>query len=113
MCLQAVLHLQDMLDPPKKIVRVEELRQFARCNKAAVAKPDEADKRVRCTQPPVIATIGELQRLCDELDLANTAPAELYVETTSVLQLSIDLFFRTPNVFKGALNRFACRQNMG
>src|SRR5689334_8060192 len=41
--------------------------------------------------------MGQLQRLRDELDLANAAATEFHVEADLLLDLAIDLLFGKPN----------------
>src|SRR5262245_63819668 len=45
----------------------------------ALGEPEDRLQRIRLAQPRVVAPVEELQRLHDELDLADAAPPELDV----------------------------------
>ena len=61
--------------------------------KTAVGEASHADERVTGTDPAVAATVGELQSLGEELDLADAAAAELHVGAACRVKLEIDLLF--------------------
>src|SRR2546422_1012792 len=67
---------------------------IALADQASFRKAAERDQSMRCAQPGIVATESELQRLGDELDLADSAAAQLYVVSLFfTLALSIDLIF--------------------
>ena len=99
MCLQAMLHLQTVLEGSPKMVSTGKLRVLAFGNQSAIGQTAEADQGVRRTQPWIAAAKGNLQRLRDELDFANAAATKLDVETfLAPLSLSINLFLGRPHV---------------
>ena len=77
--LQAVLHLQDVLDLPQKGIGLSQLGQFSVKQKATVAKARKAYQCMRRTKPAVFAAVSQLKGLGDEFDLPYSADAEFYV----------------------------------
>src|ERR1043165_5414221 len=66
-------------------------------DEATIGEPAETHERVRHAQPLVAPAMRELQRLRDELDLANAATTEFHVEAALLLDLPIDLLFGEPH----------------
>src|SRR5882724_10681866 len=89
-----MLHLQTMFERPQEVIRVRQLRMLAFAKQASFGKTAERDQCVRRAQPRIVATKSKLQRLGDELDLADSAATQLYVVSFFItLALPIDLVF--------------------
>src|SRR6266536_2474716 len=74
----------------------------ALADQLSFGKAAESYQSVRCAQPRIVAAKRKLQGLCDELDLADTALAQLYVVSFFFpLALSIDLVFCRAHVREG------------
>src|SRR5260370_14845178 len=112
MCLQAVLHLQTVLEGPPKMVSTGKLGVLAFGKQSTIGQTAEADQGVRRTQPRTGAAKGDLQRLRDELDFGNAAAPKLDVETfRATLSLSINLLLRRPHVHKRRGDADVCAED--
>src|SRR5690242_3698116 len=89
--LQSVLHLQPVLQRPQKVVRIGKFTTLLLRDELPIRKSPETHKRVRHAQPIIAPAMGQLQRLRDELNLANATAPEFHVVTTLLLRLPIDL----------------------
>src|SRR5688572_6002132 len=69
-------------------------------DEVAICQPSETHQRVRHTQPVVTTTVGQLKRLRDKFDFANSTTTQLHVETTFLLCLPIDLLLRESHTFQ-------------
>ena len=100
--LQLVEQLQPVLDGAQMHERVREGAPELGRQVAALGEPEQRLERVALAQPGVVAAVEELQRLHDELDLADAAAAELDVAGAPVTvaapgQLPIDLALHAAN----------------
>src|SRR6266550_2256210 len=74
----------------------------ALANQSSFRKAAERDQSMGSAQPRIIATKSKLQSLRDELDLADSAAAQLYVMSlVFTLALSIDLIFCRAHIGEG------------
>src|SRR6185436_19595188 len=103
--LQPVLHLQPVFERTKEVVGVRQFAAFVLRDEAAIGEPAETDERVRHAQPLITPAMGQLKRLRDELDLADSAAAKFHIESALLLDLPIDLLFDQTNAFKCAAHR--------
>ena len=97
--LQLVEDLQTVLDGPQMHVRMRERPSELRHQVAALGQAKDRLERVTLPQPRVVAAVQELERLHEELDLANAAASQLDVELFAALRLdrSIDLTLHRPD----------------
>ena len=94
MRLQAMLHLQSMLQATPELISVGELRILGFGNETAISQARHANERMRRAQPLVATAERKLERLHDKFDFANSAAAKLYIETfVGSLALNVDLLF--------------------
>ena len=77
--LALVNDLQLVLDVAQEEVRLREARRFAAVEEPQVRQGAQRGERRATAQPLIPAPVDELQRLGDELDLANSAGSELDV----------------------------------
>ena len=92
MGLQAVLHLQTVFEAAPELISIGQLRVLDFCDQRSIRQAAETDQRMGSAQPGVTAAESKLKRLRNELDFANAAAAELYVEAfVAALTLNVDL----------------------
>src|SRR5947208_2613296 len=92
MGLQSMLHLQTVLECTQEVISVRQLRMLPFTDQISFGEAAESDQSMRRAQPWIAATERKLQRLGDELNLADSATAQLYVVSFFfTLALSIDL----------------------
>src|SRR5262245_27977655 len=68
-----------MLDRPEVDVGLREEPAEVGRQIPALGEPEDRLQRIGLAQPRIVTSVEELQRLHDELDLADTAPAQLDV----------------------------------
>src|SRR5262245_12887318 len=84
--LQLVKDLQPVLDCAQVLVVAREQAAEIGRQVAALGEPEDRLQGVRLAQPRVVAPIEELERLHDELDLADAAAPELDVGRLAALR---------------------------
>ena len=97
-----------MLDGSQESVRGRQASALRLSQVALFSKPRQHDQRLSRTHPRLAAAVLELQRLRDELDLANAARSKLHVEPASSRGFfAIDLFLCAPHGVQDAGQRIA------
>ena len=83
--LELVEDLQPVLDVPEKDQRVPEQAAQPGGQIAALGEAEQGAQRVPAAQPGIVARVEELQRLGQELHLADAAAPELHVAPLGAL----------------------------
>src|SRR3954451_7855295 len=94
-----------MLEATQKTISIRQLAALELCDEGTICETPETHERMRHTQPIVATTVGELERLRNELDLANAAATEFHIEAALLLCLSIDLLLRKTNTRERTADR--------
>ena len=101
-----MLHLQPMLKRAQEDISLGQFRALLFRNEIAVGQPSQTYQRVRHAQPFVATSVGQLQRLRDELNFPNSASLKFHVEAViSAFDVSIDLLLGQPNTGERIFDR--------
>src|SRR5436190_22131477 len=79
MRLQAMLHLQMMLNAAKKLICIKQHCHLFVGDVTAIGEPRNGYERMRKSQPLVAAAMSQLQGLSQKLDLSNATSTKLNV----------------------------------
>ena len=94
-----------MLQRAQECVSLGQFRTLLLRDEIAIRESSQTYQCVGNTQPFIAAAMCQLQRLRDELNLANATALKLDVETgVTSLDVAIDLLFRQANIRQGVLN---------
>ena len=74
-------------------------------DQVSVAESRKRDQCVVSAKPAIVTSVGNLQRLRNKLDLANTAAAKLHIESALGLSIRVDHLLRSANTTERALDR--------